>query len=117
MPRARAWPRIRGGRAPELTFLGVLSGAAKKSQVLSKEEQKVVALHESGHALVGWLLEHTEAVGKVGAAPGPGRARCGRPTRLCVEGVQGRRPRHGAGWPRSPVELRIARVAVSSGTC
>lgn len=68
MPRARAWPRIRGGRAPELTFLGVLSGAAKKSQVLSKEEQKVVALHESGHALVGWLLEHTEAVGKVGAA-------------------------------------------------
>ncbi|XP_059762002.1 paraplegin isoform X3 [Balaenoptera ricei] len=42
----------------------VLAGAAKKSQVLSKEEQKVVALHESGHALVGWLLEHTEAVGK-----------------------------------------------------
>ncbi|KAJ8785969.1 hypothetical protein J1605_006929 [Eschrichtius robustus] len=48
----------------------VLAGAAKKSQVLSKEEQKVVALHESGHALVGWLLEHTEAVGKVGAAAG-----------------------------------------------
>ncbi|TKC38605.1 hypothetical protein EI555_010142 [Monodon monoceros] len=47
----------------------VFAGAAKKSQVLSKEEQKVVALHESGHALVGWLLEHTEAVGKVSIAP------------------------------------------------
>jgi spastic paraplegia protein 7 len=44
----------------------LLSGTAKKSKILSKEEQKVVAFHESGHALVGWLLEHTEAVMKVG---------------------------------------------------
>lgn len=51
---------------PELRVLGVLSGTAKKSKILSKEEQKVVAFHESGHALVGWLLEHTEAVMKVG---------------------------------------------------
>lgn len=41
------------------------SGSAKKSKILSKEEQRVVAFHESGHALVGWLLEHTEAVMKV----------------------------------------------------
>lgn len=41
------------------------SGSAKKSKILSKEEQRVVAFHESGHALVGWLLEHTEAVLKV----------------------------------------------------
>lgn len=26
----------------------------------------MVAFHESGHALVGWLLEHTDAVMKVG---------------------------------------------------
>uniref|UniRef100_A0ABI7VQH2 AAA+ ATPase domain-containing protein n=1 Tax=Felis catus TaxID=9685 RepID=A0ABI7VQH2_FELCA len=45
------------------------SGTAKKSKILSKEEQKVVAFHESGHALVGWLLEHTEAVMKVSIAP------------------------------------------------
>lgn len=51
---------------PELRVLGVLTGTAKKSKILSKEEQKVVAFHESGHALVGWLLEHTEAVMKVG---------------------------------------------------
>ena len=50
---------------PEAHFSDLLSGTAKKSKVLSKEEQKVVAFHESGHALVGWLLEHTEAVMKV----------------------------------------------------
>uniref|UniRef100_A0A667J3I0 Mitochondrial inner membrane m-AAA protease component paraplegin n=1 Tax=Lynx canadensis TaxID=61383 RepID=A0A667J3I0_LYNCA len=47
----------------------VIAGTAKKSKILSKEEQKVVAFHESGHALVGWLLEHTEAVMKVSIAP------------------------------------------------
>uniref|UniRef100_A0A8C8DMU6 SPG7 matrix AAA peptidase subunit, paraplegin n=1 Tax=Oryzias sinensis TaxID=183150 RepID=A0A8C8DMU6_9TELE len=45
------------------------SGTVKKSKILSKEEQRVVAFHESGHALVGWLLEHTEAVLKVSIAP------------------------------------------------
>ncbi|XP_033613643.1 paraplegin isoform X3 [Fukomys damarensis] len=47
----------------------VVAGTAKKSKVLSREEQRVVAFHESGHALVGWLLEHTEAVMKVSIAP------------------------------------------------
>ncbi|KAM5295564.1 mitochondrial inner membrane m-AAA protease component paraplegin isoform 2-T2 [Glossophaga mutica] len=47
----------------------VIAGTAKRSKILSKEEQKVVAFHESGHALVGWLLEHTEAVMKVSIAP------------------------------------------------
>ncbi|NXL10501.1 SPG7 protein, partial [Mesembrinibis cayennensis] len=47
----------------------VLAGTAKRSQILSPEERKVVAFHESGHALVGWLLEHTEAVMKVSIAP------------------------------------------------
>ncbi|KAM6161264.1 LOW QUALITY PROTEIN: mitochondrial inner membrane m-AAA protease component paraplegin-like [Erethizon dorsatum] len=47
----------------------VVAGTAKKSKVLSREEQRVVAFHESGHALVGWLLEHMEAVMKVSIAP------------------------------------------------
>uniref|UniRef100_A0A8C7XVC0 SPG7 matrix AAA peptidase subunit, paraplegin n=1 Tax=Oryzias sinensis TaxID=183150 RepID=A0A8C7XVC0_9TELE len=47
----------------------VIAGSVKKSKILSKEEQRVVAFHESGHALVGWLLEHTEAVLKVSIAP------------------------------------------------
>ncbi|XP_043937525.1 paraplegin [Protopterus annectens] len=47
----------------------VIAGTVKKSKILSKEEQRVVAFHESGHALVGWLLKHTEAVMKVSIAP------------------------------------------------
>uniref|UniRef100_A0A4W5N8H6 Mitochondrial inner membrane m-AAA protease component paraplegin n=1 Tax=Hucho hucho TaxID=62062 RepID=A0A4W5N8H6_9TELE len=47
----------------------VLAGSVKKSKILSKEEQRIVAFHESGHALVGWLLEHTEALMKVSIAP------------------------------------------------
>uniref|UniRef100_A0A8C3MTW1 Mitochondrial inner membrane m-AAA protease component paraplegin n=1 Tax=Geospiza parvula TaxID=87175 RepID=A0A8C3MTW1_GEOPR len=47
----------------------VIAGTAKRSKILSPEERKVVAFHESGHALVGWLLEHTEAVMKVSIAP------------------------------------------------
>uniref|UniRef100_A0AAX7V1C5 Mitochondrial inner membrane m-AAA protease component paraplegin n=1 Tax=Astatotilapia calliptera TaxID=8154 RepID=A0AAX7V1C5_ASTCA len=47
----------------------VIAGSVKKSKILSKEEQRVIAFHESGHALVGWLLEHTEAVMKVSIAP------------------------------------------------
>uniref|UniRef100_F7EWL3 Mitochondrial inner membrane m-AAA protease component paraplegin n=2 Tax=Monodelphis domestica TaxID=13616 RepID=F7EWL3_MONDO len=47
----------------------VIAGTAKKSKILSKEEQRIVAFHESGHALVGWLLEHTEAVMKISIAP------------------------------------------------
>uniref|UniRef100_A0A8C4W5P0 Mitochondrial inner membrane m-AAA protease component paraplegin n=1 Tax=Gopherus evgoodei TaxID=1825980 RepID=A0A8C4W5P0_9SAUR len=47
----------------------VIAGTAKKSKIMSQEERRVVAFHESGHALVGWLLEHTEAVMKVSIAP------------------------------------------------
>ncbi|XP_019360313.1 PREDICTED: paraplegin isoform X1 [Gavialis gangeticus] len=47
----------------------VIAGTAKKSKILSKEERRVVAIHESGHVLVGWLLEHTDAVMKVSIAP------------------------------------------------
>lgn len=39
------------------------------SQVLSPEERRVVAYHESGHALLGWLLEHTDALLKVTIVP------------------------------------------------
>ena len=40
-------------------------GMEKKSNTLSPEERKVVAYHEAGHALVGWLLEHTDPILKV----------------------------------------------------
>lgn len=47
----------------------VVGGTEKRSQALSPEERKVVAYHESGHALLGWLLEHTDALLKVTIVP------------------------------------------------
>jgi spastic paraplegia protein 7 len=36
---------------------------------MSPQEKQVVAYHESGHALVGWMLEHTDALLKVTIVP------------------------------------------------
>lgn len=47
----------------------VIAGAEKKTGTLNPAEKKVVAYHESGHALVGWLLEHTDALLKVTILP------------------------------------------------
>ena len=46
-----------------------VGGTEKRSQVISPEEKKIVAYHESGHALVGWLLPHTDALLKVTIVP------------------------------------------------
>eukprot|EP00081_Caenorhabditis_elegans_P028418 NP_872265.1 Uncharacterized protein CELE_Y108F1.1 [Caenorhabditis elegans] len=43
----------------------VLAGSEKRSRSLVEEEREVVAYHEAGHALVGWMLEHTDALLKV----------------------------------------------------
>ena len=37
----------------------------KYNNPLSAEERRVVAYHEAGHAIVGWMLEHTDPVLKV----------------------------------------------------
>ena len=46
----------------------MLAGMEKKSNVLSPAERRIVAYHEAGHALVGWLLQHTDPILKVSAA-------------------------------------------------
>ncbi len=43
----------------------VMAGPARRSRVLSEEDRKVVAYHESGHAIVMENLEHADAVGKI----------------------------------------------------
>ena len=43
----------------------VVGGTEKRTQVMSPQEKRVVAYHESGHALMGWLLPHTDALLKV----------------------------------------------------
>lgn len=47
----------------------VVAGVAKKSRLLSPTEKKVVAYHESGHALVGWLLKYTDALLRISIVP------------------------------------------------
>ena len=43
----------------------VMMGPARKSKVISKQEKKITAYHEAGHALVGFLLPNTDKVSKV----------------------------------------------------
>ncbi|OZC08275.1 hypothetical protein X798_04754 [Onchocerca flexuosa] len=47
----------------------ILAGAEKRSRTMVEEEREIVAYHESGHALIGWLLEHTDALLKVSIIP------------------------------------------------
>ncbi|KAI0225000.1 Paraplegin [Lamellibrachia satsuma] len=47
----------------------VIAGTAKRSRVLTQQEKKVVAFHEAGHAVTGWLLEHTDSLLKVSIVP------------------------------------------------
>ena len=47
------------------SFVLIVSGLEKKTQVLQPEEKKVVAYHEAGHAVAGWFLEHADPLLKV----------------------------------------------------
>lgn len=47
----------------------VIGGLPKQNSLMSPEERRTVALHESGHALAGWFLEHADPLLKVSIAP------------------------------------------------
>lgn len=47
----------------------VLAGKEKKDRILGKEEKKIVAYHEIGHALVTTLQKNTEPVQKITIVP------------------------------------------------
>ncbi len=47
----------------------VISGPERKSRIISDEEKKVIAYHESGHALVGHVLPNADPVHKVTIIP------------------------------------------------
>jgi cell division protease FtsH len=57
----------------------VIAGPEKKSRVISEQEKKLVSYHEAGHAVVGYLLPHTDPVHKVSIIP---RGRAGGYTLL-----------------------------------
>ncbi len=43
----------------------VIAGPARKSRVVNDREKEITAYHEAGHALVGYLLPHADAVTKI----------------------------------------------------
>ncbi len=47
----------------------VIGGLEKKNKIISPEEKKIVAFHESGHAILGWFLEHVDPLVKVSIVP------------------------------------------------
>ncbi|MDZ7681723.1 MAG: ATP-dependent zinc metalloprotease FtsH [Fodinibius sp.] len=47
----------------------VIAGLEKKNKLISPKEREIVAYHESGHAIVGWYMEHTDPVLKVSIVP------------------------------------------------
>jgi cell division protease FtsH len=47
----------------------VIAGPAKKNRVISKKERKIVAFHESGHTVIGLVLDEADMVHKVTIVP------------------------------------------------
>ena len=43
----------------------VIAGPERKSRVITEKERRVIAFHESGHALVGHVLENSDPVHKI----------------------------------------------------
>lgn len=43
----------------------VVAGPERKSRIITEKEKKTIAYHESGHALVGHILEHADPVHKI----------------------------------------------------
>ena len=47
----------------------IIGGLEKRSKIMTEEEKKAIAYHESGHAAVSWLLEHAAPLVKVTIVP------------------------------------------------
>ncbi len=47
----------------------IVGGLEKRGSMISPQEKKVIAYHESGHASVSWLLEHASPLVKVTIVP------------------------------------------------
>ena len=79
---ARNSKKVISMKALEEAIERVVAGTLKKSRVISAFEKKIVAYHEAGHALVGYLLPHTDPVHKVSIIP---RGRAGGYTLMFPE--------------------------------
>ncbi len=79
---ARASKKLISMKELEEAVERVVAGTQKTSRVISEFEKKIVAYHEAGHALVGYLLPHTDPVHKVSIIP---RGRAGGYTLMFPE--------------------------------
>jgi cell division protease FtsH len=79
---ARVSEKLISMKSMEEAIERVVAGTQKKSRVISAFEKKIVAYHEAGHALVGYLLPHTDPVHKVSIIP---RGRAGGYTLMFPE--------------------------------
>ncbi len=60
----RRLPKI-GSDEVEEAMERVMAGPQRKSRVMTEKERQVIAYHESGHALVGHILENSDPVHKI----------------------------------------------------
>jgi cell division protease FtsH len=47
----------------------IIGGLEKKNKIITKEEKSTIAYHESGHAIISWLLEYASPLVKVTIVP------------------------------------------------
>ncbi|WP_338410884.1 ATP-dependent zinc metalloprotease FtsH [uncultured Flavobacterium sp.] len=47
----------------------IVGGLEKKNKIITKDEKRAIAVHESGHATVSWMLEHAAPLVKVTIVP------------------------------------------------
>ncbi|MFT8872640.1 MAG: ATP-dependent zinc metalloprotease FtsH [Sporolactobacillus sp.] len=66
---ARANKKVIGMEDIDEAVERVIAGVAKKSRVISKKEQNIVAYHEAGHTIVGLALNGADEVHKVTVIP------------------------------------------------
>ncbi len=62
----------------------VMAGPERRSRIISKKEKEIVAVHESGHALVSLLVEHSDPLHKVSIIP-RGKAALGYTLQVPIE--------------------------------
>merc|ERR1712087_82842 len=58
-----------GQQAFDAAIDRIIGGLEKKDLTIDPHERRVIAFHEAGHALIGWLLEHADPVMKVSIVP------------------------------------------------
>jgi len=66
---ARRFDKSVGQKAFDSAIDRVIAGLEKKDLTIDPYERRVIAFHEAGHAIVGWLLEHADPVMKVSIVP------------------------------------------------